>query len=39
VEIIDLARPGEVERLRAELSAAGQPEAQPPGARSPGGQP
>ena len=25
VEIIDLARPGEIERLRAELSAAGQP--------------
>ncbi len=39
VEIIDLARPGEVERLRAELSAAGQPGAQQPGARPSGAQP
>jgi len=41
VEIIDLARPGEVERLRAELSAAGAPRTQPPfsGAQAPGGQP
>jgi hypothetical protein len=31
VEIIDLARPGEVDRLRTELSAAGQPGTQPPG--------
>ena len=30
VEIIDLARPGEIERLRAELSAAGQPGAGSP---------
>jgi len=29
VEIIDLARPGEVDRLRAELSEAGQPGGQP----------
>jgi hypothetical protein len=36
VEIIDLARPGEVDRLRAELAAAGQPGGPPPGARSPG---
>jgi hypothetical protein len=34
VEIIDLARSGEVERLRAELTAAGQPGTQQPGARS-----
>jgi hypothetical protein len=31
VEIIDMARPGEVERLRAELAAAGLPDAQRPG--------
>ena len=30
MEIIDLTRPGEIERLRAELSAAG---TQPPGGR------
>ena len=36
VEIIDLARPGEAERLRAELAAAGQPGAGSPGAGSPG---
>ena len=29
VEIIDLARPGEIDRLRAELSVAGQPGGQP----------
>jgi hypothetical protein len=39
VEIIDLARPGEIDRLRAELSAAGQPGAGSPGAGSPGTQP
>jgi hypothetical protein len=39
VEVIDLARPGEIERLQAEL-AAGRA-AQPPGraAQPPGGQP
>ena len=31
VEIIDLGRPGEVDRLRAELSTAGGPAARPPG--------
>jgi len=31
VEIIDLARSGEVDRLRAELAAAGPPEAPSPG--------
>ena len=34
VEVIDLARPGEIERLRAELAAAGQPGSQPPGGRA-----
>ncbi len=34
VEIIDMARPGEVERLRAERATAGLP-----GAQRPGGQP
>ena len=34
VEIIDLARPGEVERLRAELSGPGQPGPRPPETRS-----
>ena len=34
VEVIDLARPGEIERLRAELAAPGQPAA--PGQSAPG---
>jgi hypothetical protein len=36
VEIIDLARPGEIERLRAELSAADQPGADAAGAGAAG---
>jgi hypothetical protein len=38
VEIIDLGRPGEIDRLRAELSTAGGPAAPPMGTRQ-GGRP
>ncbi len=38
VEIIDLARPGEVDRLRSELAAAGPPGTRSPDTQSPGTQ-